>query len=748
MIGRQVSHFYIIRLLGNGGMGVVYEAQDTRLPRSVAVKFLKPHLLTSDDALRRFAREARLASSLNHPNICTVLEVDEAEAQSFIVMELLRGQSLKARLSSQRMTLRDILDIGGQIAGALTAAHDQGIVHRDITPGNVFLTESGMVKLLDFGLAKHVPSPDIDDDSADDVTGPGAAPGTILYMAPERLSGDGAADFRCDLFSLGAILYQMATGAPPFDLSPRSALIAMIREQAEVPLRLLAPEHPAGLERIVKKLLEKQPGDRYQTAREVQAELASVVPPVVGPMMTGSRDLPHPAMSIAVLGFEIIGGADRPIEDFRDGLAEDISRRLSAAPGLSVAPRTSTRTLAGLTASEIGLRLGAEMIVEGTVQLAQGRLRVTANLVDAPRERLLSPTVNVDAAFDASLTLQDQVSQDICNALSPALSKRAPRHEAPDPDAFHAYQRGLHHWRDCHAGGWRPAIEHFEYAIDRDPQFALAHVALANAYNFCGFYTLMKPRLSFTVAVRAAERALAIDRGLAAANRELALAKFGGEWDWDRSEEAFREALRLEPGDAHTHVYYSWLLILLGRDDAAYAEAQRGQGLAPRSRLVATARAQTLYIGGLYEEAIDICSRCLAADPDYVFAAQLRGLCHLACESRDAALADLEQAVRLSHRVPYYLGLLGRCYGQFGMRAEALTLIEELDRQSRHTYVPPQCYVFIYAGLGDPDRALTHQERAYVDGASPFNYLTPAIRSLYALDAYHKERLEQMRLRV
>jgi TolB-like protein len=533
VIGRQVSHFYVIRTLGSGGMGVVYEAQDTRLPRSVAIKFLKANLLASADALRRFKREARLASSLNHPNICTVLEADETGSQSFIVMELLQGRSLKSRLSAGRLALGEILDIGGQVAGALMAAHDQGIIHRDITPGNVFLTESGVVKLLDFGLAKHVPLPEAGTDSTEDVTGPGAVVGTIHYMAPERLADDPVVDYRCDLFSLGAVLYQMATGAPPFDMSPRDALVSMIRNQPEVPLRQLAPEHPVELERIVTRLLEKRPDRRYQSARDLRIDLAALVSVAPGCLDVGGPGASPPAASVAVLRFEIVGDVTRGIEVFRDGLAEDISGLLSAVPGVRVAPRTSTRNLAGLPVREIGRALGTDVVVEGTIQRAGDEVRVAANLLDAPRERFLMPTVVVERPFDGSLAAQSDVARRLCDSLASALMRPIPRHSTPAPDAFNAYQRGRHHWRNCFAGGWRPAIEHFEYAIDCDPEFAPAHVALANAYNFCGFYTLMKPRLSFTVAAKAAERAIAIDAGLASAWRELALARFGGEWDWE-----------------------------------------------------------------------------------------------------------------------------------------------------------------------------------------------------------------------
>ena len=271
-------------------------------------------------------------------------------------------------------------------------------------------------------------------------------------------------------------------------------------------------------------------------------------------------------------------------------------------------------------------------------------------------------------------------------------------------------------------------------------------MALANAYNFLGFYCLLKPSLAFGVARREAELAIELDDGLAPGYVELALARFGGDWDWDGSEQAFRRAIEIDPADPLTHVHYSWLLALLGRHEAASAEAQKGHALAPTSRLVAGARAQTLYLGARFDEAVDVCDECLSADPTYAFALHLRGLCNLGRAMQEPAVRDLELAATLSNRAPFYLGLLGRCYGRFGMRSLALDLITELQGQEADTYVAPQCYVYIYAGLGEWQRALEYQEQAYQDGAPPFNYLAPSIRDLYALDPYHKRRLEQMRL--
>jgi tetratricopeptide (TPR) repeat protein/predicted Ser/Thr protein kinase len=605
VIGRHVSHFYVIRAIGAGGMGIVYEAQDTRLPRSVAIKVLRDDMSRNVEAIRRFKQEARLASSLNHPNICTILDVSESESQAFIAMEFLDGQSLKTRLGGERLSSAEIFDIIRQIASALVAAHDCGIIHRDITPANIFLTATGLVKLLDFGLATHFPAtPDIDADG--DPTTERITAGTIHYMAPELLTRGAAVDHRCDFYALGAVIYEMATGVKPFPQASRKALIDAIRTAPHVPIHHLG-HHPPQLGRLVDKLLAKSPDERYQTAAALKAD--------------------------------------------------------------------------------------------------------------------------IDAA-----------------GLTPEMSTGPAGGYSTVPSAYHAFKRGKQHWRLCHEGGWRAALSDFDEAIALDPQFARALVARANAYNFLGFYSIVKPGAAFAAAADDAQRAVSIDGRLAPAFIELGLARFGGEWDWDAAEAAFRRGLLLDPTDAMAHVHYSWLLILLGRADAANAEADRALALAPSSRLVATGRAQTLFLSGAYDEAYRACTECLRFDPDYVFAIHLRGLSLLAQRRFDAAASDLERAANLSGRAPFYLGLLGRCYAEQGLRAQAWAIIEELNQLPADTYVPPQCYVFVYAALGEREQALERQEDAYADGASPFNYLFPGLRELYARTPYHKHRLAQMRL--
>jgi serine/threonine-protein kinase len=597
------------------------------------------------------------------------------------------------------------------------------------------------VKLLDFGLAKHFPTSDEEGQGTDDVTSAGVIAGTTHYMAPERFWSTQSVDYRCDLFSVGAVIYQMATGAKPFDGLPKHALMSAITDDPHVPLRQLAPQHPDQLERLVDRLLAKRPADRYQSARELRADLDAIRATTLRPAATPHRNA---VPSVAIVPFEIIGPATADVLEFRDGLAEDLRRAVSGL-GLRVASRTATLALTEMSARKVGEVLGVRTVLEGTVRRNHDRVRVTASLVETLTAQSLGPIAKIDRVCTDSLAAQDDVADEVCRVLAPHLRSNREQGPTVDPDAHHALKRALYYWRSCYAGGWRPALEHLQYAIDRDPGYAAAHLAIANAYNFLGFYSLIKPTLAFDVAARAAARAAAIDPSLASAYRELAVAKFGGEWDWDGAEDNFRRALALDAADPLAHVHYSWLLILLGRVDAALAEAHQGHALAPSSRLVTAARAQTLYIGGLFDQAIDVCNECLRLDQDYVFALHLRGLCYLAL-GRDAAIADLERAATLASRAPFYIALLGRCYGQFGMRDEAVHLIRELQAMPPTAYVPPQCYVFIYAGLGEAQRALEYQEEAYEDGASPFNYFSPSLRNLYALDPYHKERLRQMRL--
>lgn len=742
VIGRQLSHFYIVGPLGSGGMGDVYEAQDLRLPRSVALKVLKPALLENRVAVRRFRREARLAASLNHPNICTILDIGEADGVSFIAMELLQGDSLKTRLRHGPLPFETLVDMATDIARALSHAHLADIIHRDITPGNVFLTESGTTKLLDFGLAKLVAPEDSDAGSSESVTDDGIIPGTVHYLSPEQLLRS-TVDRRSDLWALGAVLYQAATGARPFEARSKTEVIRQILSRPPMPPRRLAPSLPVELEQVIVRLLEQVPDRRYQRAADLLKDLETVrglqrPPPEV--RLTPSR------VSIAVLPFRIVGDEDETVRSFRDGLMSDAAWALQQVPGLRVASRTSTDAVRGQTIRVIGERLGVDHVLEGSVQRAADRFRVIAGLVSAADEEQLRMPVRLDLPAADVLSAQDEATRQIVSTVKSA-AMRALQAPTRSPDAHVEYQRGLHAQRDIFAGSWGAVIEHATRSADIDPGFAPAHVLLADTYNTLGLLSLMKPRVAFAKARLAAERALTISPDLATAHAALGLVRFGDDWDWNAAETHLRRALDLDPELASARVHYSWLLMLLGREAAALAEAQRAVSTW-RARFVVSGAALTYFLAHRYDEAIALCTECLDASPDSVFALYQRGQCYHMKGMYPTAHAELERAAQIGRRAPFYLALLGKSYGEAGMRDKALSIVKELEAMQTQRYVAPHCYVYVYHGLGERERALLHQEDAYRDGGQPLNYLSPFIRNLFSLDPTHRDRLRQMRLTV
>ena len=745
MIGQNISHFYIVGRLGSGGMGDVYEAQDMRLPRAVAVKFLKPGLSQSETAVKRFRREAWLAASLNHPNICTIIDVGETDDGFFIAMELLQGETLKQRLRNGPLPVQDLLDIAMDVTRALMVAHDAGIVHRDLSPGNVFVTTQKTAKLLDFGLAKFVPNED-DSHVTESLTRGGDVPGTLHHLSPEQLL-DQPVDRRTDLFALGTVLYYAATGARPFDGNGRTEVIAKIIHEDPVPLGSLAPHCPTELERIVSRLLEKSPDLRYQRASdllkdlELVRQLQQTEPRAPRPLRNAST------LALAVLPFAILGDDDAALRGFRAGLPEDLAWWLRKVPGVRVAARTSTESLRGQSIREIGERLGVDALLEGTVQRAGGRLRVIVNFLDSRTEEPLRDPLRLDAASEDLLSVQDLVARQIVAAVKSAVAQANLAVGTRNADALREYQRGLHYLRDMFGGGWSQVMYHAGRAIELDAAFALGHVMLADAYCFVGLLSLMKPEFAFRQARQAAQRALALDPDLAPAHAAEALVRFGRDWDWDGAEASFRRALDLDPDLASARMYYSWLLGLLGREAAAFAEAERAVA-SSQSRVVMAGTALTYFMAARYEDAIVRCDACLAKTPGYIFATYLRGQCYHMLQRYPAAHADLERAVELGKRAPFYLGLLGKSYGEAGDIDRARRILTELEDMARRQYVAPHCYVYILHGMGDRHGALEHQERAYEDGAPPLNYLTPFIRNLYSLDPLHRDRLHQMRLNV
>src|ERR1700722_18002380 len=535
IVGRTISHYTVIDKLGGGGMGVVYQAKDTRLGRSVALKFLPDDVTHDPPTIERFHREARAASTLNHPNICTIYDIGTHEGRPFIAMELLEGQTLKHRISGKPIDISELLEIGIQISSGLDAAHAKGIVHRDIKPANIFLVERGQAKILDFGLAKlspllkhsaesvgatvtvaHAHGRPLEDEH---LTSPGSSMGTIAYMSPEQARGE-ALDARSDLFSLGVVLYEMATGTAPFSGTTSAVIFDGILHSTPTPAKELNSRLPIAFENVLSKTLEKDPDLRCQTAAELRADLKrlrrdieSSLKPAVGKPGSGSGGHPVAALqkSVAVLYFENQSGAKED-EYFRDGITEDIVTELSKIAQLEIFPRSEMLQFRDkpVTAQQVSQKLGAAYVLEGSIRRAGNRVRITAQLVEASTRHSVWGE-RYDRQLEDVFAIQEEIARSIAQAmritLTPQEEKIIARKPTENPLAYDFFLRGRSYSR---RQDFEYALPMFEQAMQLDPNFALAHAGIA---HLCGIIFEVRD-----------QNPSWMERGLAACDRATALA--------------------------------------------------------------------------------------------------------------------------------------------------------------------------------------------------------------------------------
>ncbi len=719
--GKKLGPYEILAPIGAGGMGEVYRARDTRLGREVAIKVLPDGLASREDRLRRFEREARSASSLNHPNIVTIYDIGSEGATAFIAMELVSGQTLRQMVPPDGMAVPQLLRIGAQMAEGLAKAHAAGILHRDLKPENVMVTEDGLVKILDFGLAKltQADSSASGRTQAPTVSGgteEGIILGTVGYMSPEQATG-APVDYRSDQFSLGSILYEMATGRRAFQRpSVPQTLAAIIQEEPE-PIATARPRIPAPVRWIAERCLSKDPRDRYTSTDDLAKELAKVRDHLPEATSGGgpAAEAPGVEASIAVLPFRMMS-AEPDAEYFSDGISEEIINALAQIGALRVAARTSSFAFKGKDADirRIGAELGVRSVLEGSVRQAGRRLRITAQLIDvASGYHLWSE--RYDREMEDVFAVQDEIARSIAQRLEPRLvgSSRGPL-VAPPTENVEAYNLFLKGRYFQNLRRPRVAIEQFEAAIARDPSYAAAHAAIADAYGQWGYYGGIPTREASSRARAAVERARALTPDAPGVHLSLGIIEQYYGWDVAREDREFRLAVEGNPRSAEGYFWLSVCLVCVGRVEEALEVARRGAELEPYSANLQAQIGWTFFVRRRFAQAVQEFRKAVALEPDAGYPLLSLGLAFQESEAAEEAVRVFEHAVeatRSQHSL--YVALLGGALARAGRTADSRRILSELRERSAREYVPPFDLAMVLTPLGEADEALRALERAY-----------------------------------
>ena len=715
----QLGPYRIEQKIGQGGMGQVFRALDTRLKRTVAIKVLPSTHVADPDRRRRFLQEAQAASRLNHPNIVTLHDIANDGGVDYLVMEYVPGKTLKELIRPEGLPISEAGGYAIQLAGALAVAHAAGLIHRDIKPANIMVTSDGQVKVLDFGLAKQLTSAGAD--SLDAVqTVPGMLVGTVSYMSPEQTRGE-PLDARSDIFAFGSVLYEAVTGRLPFIASSLLSTMHEIALNDPPPPSRVQPRVPAGLEQIILRCLRKQVAERYQSMAELLEALRSGG---VQAFSETTRAATRPASSIAVLPFTSVSGDG---EQFGDGLAEELIHALSLYDDLQVIARTSAAALRGhgLDIREIGRRLNVGVILDGSVRRAGNRLRIGVQLIDVNDGHQLW-SERYDREMTDVFEVQDEITAAIISKLRPQLvggsSASAARH-SEDPEAYALYLKGRHHWGRRPAGTME-AIAYFEQAVKRDPTYALAYTGLADAYNTLASWEggVLPPGEGFQKGMSYAEQALRLKPELAEGHAALAYALLHYRWEIPEAERLFSEAIRLNPRYGPAHHWYSHLLVAAGRMEESLAESKIYLNLDPVDPLSQLHLMWHHVMAHNFDQALSESGRALADDPGFSWNRIFQGWAYLGKRATGEAEAAIRKGAELSG-VSVQLSFLGHAQAVNGNREDALRTLERLTALSAERYVSPYELGLIYEALGDRDQAFALLEQAFAERSPWLVYL-------------------------